>query len=37
MERGDKPRAEHYGAAARMQSWKEELRTPESDNAGNLH
>jgi Flp pilus assembly protein TadD len=37
MERGDKPRAEHYGAAARMQSWKEELKTPESDNASNLH
>ncbi len=23
MERGATPRAEHYGAAARMQSWKE--------------
>lgn len=26
MERGDKARAEHFGAQARIQSWKEELR-----------
>lgn len=28
MERGDKPRAEHFGAQARMLSWKEELARP---------
>ncbi len=28
MERGDKPRAEHFGAQARMLSWKEELAHP---------
>lgn len=28
MERGDKPRAEHFGAQARMLSWKEELTRP---------
>jgi cytochrome c-type biogenesis protein CcmH/NrfG len=26
MEKGDKPRAEHFGAQARIQSWKEQLR-----------
>jgi cytochrome c-type biogenesis protein CcmH/NrfG len=26
MERGDKAKAEHYGAQARMQTWKEQLR-----------
>lgn len=36
MERGDKARAEHYGALARMQGWKEELRTPPSPDAGGL-
>lgn len=25
MEKGDKPRAEHFGAQARMQTWREEL------------
>lgn len=29
MEKGDKPRAEHFGAQARMESWKEQLRNPE--------
>lgn len=28
MERGDKARAEHFGAQAKIQSWKEELRNP---------
>ena len=28
MERGDKTRAEHFGAQARMLSWKEELAQP---------
>jgi len=28
MERGDKAKAEHYGAMARVQSWKEELSSP---------
>lgn len=26
MERGDKARAEHYGAQAKIQSWKEQLK-----------
>ena len=28
MERGDKTRAEHFGAQARMQGWKEQLKAP---------
>lgn len=28
MEKGDKPKAEHFGAQARMQGWKEELKQP---------
>ena len=28
MERGDKLRAEHFGAQARMQGWKEQLKAP---------
>jgi tetratricopeptide (TPR) repeat protein len=28
MERGDKARAEHFGAQAKMQSWKEQLKQP---------
>jgi predicted Zn-dependent protease len=32
MERGDKARAEHYGAQAKIQSWREQLKDPaESD------
>jgi cytochrome c-type biogenesis protein CcmH/NrfG len=31
MERGDKPRAEHFGAQARMLSWKEELSRPANE------
>ena len=30
MERGDKARAEHFGAQAKIGSWKEELKNPES-------
>jgi predicted Zn-dependent protease len=37
MEKGDKPRAEHFGAAARVESWKEELKAPNSSSAGDLH
>ena len=28
MERGDKTKAEHFGALARVQSWKDELSSP---------
>jgi Tfp pilus assembly protein PilF len=28
VERGDKDKAEHYGAQARMLSWKDELKSP---------
>lgn len=30
MERGDKARAEHFGAQAKIQSWKEQLKHPPS-------
>jgi predicted Zn-dependent protease len=30
MERGDKARAEHFGAQAKIQSWKDQLTNPES-------
>jgi cytochrome c-type biogenesis protein CcmH/NrfG len=33
MEKGDKPQAEHYGAQARMLSWKDELKQPPPDAA----
>jgi predicted Zn-dependent protease len=36
MERGDKARAEHYGALARMQGWKDELRDDPPADAGGL-
>lgn len=29
MERGDKARAEHFGAQARIQSWKDQLQNPD--------
>lgn len=29
MERGDKAQAEHFGAQAKIQSWKEQLQNPE--------
>ncbi len=28
MEKGDKARAEHFGAQAKIQTWKEQLRNP---------
>ena len=31
MERGDKPRAEHFGAQAKIQSWKDQLKNPAGD------
>ena len=31
MERGDKARAEHFGAQARVQSWKDQLKNPSGD------
>jgi Flp pilus assembly protein TadD len=38
MERGDKAKAEHYGAMARVQGWKEELSAPPSPpDASGLH
>jgi predicted Zn-dependent protease len=36
MERGDKGRAEHYGAMARVQGWKDELSAPSQPDAGGL-
>ena len=37
MERGDKARAEHFGALARVQGWKDELSSPPPTDAGGLH
>jgi hypothetical protein len=37
MERGEKAKAEHFGAQARMQSWKEELKQPIEPTPGDLH
>jgi cytochrome c-type biogenesis protein CcmH/NrfG len=37
MERGDKAKAEHFGALARVQSWKDELKAPPAADAGGLH
>jgi predicted Zn-dependent protease len=31
MERGDKTRAEHFGAQAKIQSWKEQLKNPDAN------
>jgi Flp pilus assembly protein TadD len=36
MERGDKDRAEHFGALARMQGWKDELSSPPTPDASGL-
>ena len=36
MEKGNKERAEHYGALARVQGWKEELSAPPAPDAGGL-
>src|SRR5471030_1689891 len=34
MERGDKARAEHFGAQAKIQDWKEQLKDPAGHAAG---
>lgn len=34
MEQGDKAKAEHYGAQAKIQGWKEQLKTPAPDPSG---
>ena len=36
MERGDKAKAEQYGALARVKGWKEELSKPPAADAGGL-
>lgn len=36
MERGDKSRAEHFGAQAKIASWKDQLKQPQIPNAGGL-
>lgn len=30
MERGDKPKAEHYGAQAKIESWKDQIKNPDA-------
>jgi len=37
MERGERAKAEHFGAQARMQSWKEELKQPPETPTHGLH
>lgn len=34
MEKGDKAKAEHFGAQAKIQSWKDQLKNPESAQGG---
>jgi predicted Zn-dependent protease len=34
MEKGDKPKAEHYGAQAKIQSWKDQIKNPEAAKGG---
>jgi len=34
MERGDKARAEHFGAQAKIQSWKDQLKKPNAEPTG---
>jgi predicted Zn-dependent protease len=34
MEKGDKPKAEHFGAQAKIQGWKAELKKPTSSDSG---
>jgi len=34
MEKGDKAKAEHYGAQAKIQTWKEQLRNPNDSEKG---
>ena len=37
MERGDKARAEHFGAQAKIADWKEQLKNPPAPDAGGLY
>ena len=37
MERGDKARAEHFGAQAKIADWKDQLKNPPAPDAGGLH
>lgn len=34
MEKGDKPKAEHFGAQAKIQGWKDQLKNPEANKGG---
>ena len=34
MEKGDKAKAEHYGAQAKIQSWKDQIKNPDSYQGG---
>lgn len=34
MEKGDKSKAEHYGAQAKIQSWKDQLKNPDTYKGG---
>lgn len=34
MEKGDKPKAEHFGAQAKIQSWKEQIKNPDAHQGG---
>jgi cytochrome c-type biogenesis protein CcmH/NrfG len=34
MEKGDKPKAEHYGAQAKIQSWKDQIKNPDAQTGG---
>src|SRR3954466_8319467 len=36
MERGDKARAEHFGAQAKIADWKEQLKNPPAPDSGGL-
>ena len=36
MERGDKARAEHFGAQAKIAGWKDQLKSPAAPDAGGL-
>lgn len=34
MEKGDKAKAEHFGAQAKIQSWKDQIKNPEAHQGG---
>lgn len=34
MEKGDKPKAEHFGAQAKIQTWKDQLKNPDATKSG---